>query len=725
MRITSILLVGALALMPRPAGAQTPETTGTPGTAGLTGWVDFGVRGTNVTGDAARYERYRDLSDGLFFENLRLSQSGPTWWADFFGEHVGRTDQRYRVNFTRPGRVRIWAMYDQIPMLFSRTTRTLYDDDGFEAGLLIDDAIQSQIAANTSLLPVLFNANARTFDLNTRRYTGVGGFSYLVNPEWTLQGTVRLMRRDGDIPYGGSFGHSQIAELPAPVEHRTTDVEGSAEYARDPVLVRAGVNASLFHNEVTQLAFDNPLVASDRVGASSVGRLSLPPSNSFVNVNGLVSVKMPYRSRFTAYAALGQLSDGGNWIMPQTINSTLNPQPLERGFVQGEARTTAANVSFLTRPNRLFNVDLRYRLYDYDNQTPILHLDQRVAYDNTVSTTESHTEPQSVRRQNFTADLNLTPLSRASFGVGFTSQLEDRTFRIFDSTTEYGTRVWFDTIGHRFVNVRTKYEYSRRRTDTTDAEAAEFLAEFNEQPGMRHFDIAERDRQRVTVLASVLPTDSVSMSVSVGAGKDDYLDSEFGLRDNRHRVVTAGFDVAPAERMSYGLSYSYEWYNALSRSRQANPGAQFDDPSRNWATDGTDRVHSFIATFGAEGIADKVDIEFSYDFNRARATYEYIAGAVPDRTLPEEVVVETTLPTPTELPPTLSQLHRATADLIYAVNRRVSIGVSYWYEDYEVEDFTLDADANVDLVRGNVVLLGYLYRPYTANTVWGRIIYRF
>jgi MtrB/PioB family decaheme-associated outer membrane protein len=722
MRTASVLLVATLALVPSPAGAQTPDTTGA---AGTTGRIDFGVRGTSLTGDAARYERYRDLGDGLFLENIRLAQAGPTWWSDFTAEHVGRTDQRFRVNFTRPGQVRIWAMYDQIPMLFSRTTRTLYDDDGFPAGLLIDDAIQEQVAADRDVLPGLFDANARTFDLNTRRYTGVGGFEYLPTQAWTLRGTVQLTRRNGAIPYGGSFGHSQIAELPAPVEHRTTDVEGSAEYARDPVLVRAGVNASLFHNEVTELAFDNPLVASDRVGASSVGRLSLAPSNSFVNVNGLVSVKMPYRSRLTAYAALGQLSDGGNWIMPQTINSALSPQPLERAFVQGEARTSAANLSFITRPGRHVSVDLRYRLYDYDNQTPILHLGQRVAYDNTVNTTESHTEPQSVRRQNFTADLNLTPLSRASFGVGFTSQLEDRTFRIFDSTTEYGTRAWFDAIGHRFVNVRTKYEYSRRRTDTSDASAEEFLAEFGEQPGMRHFDIAERDRHRVTVLASVLPTDSLSLNVSLAAGKDDYIDSEFGLRDNRHRVVTAGFDVAPAERMSYGVSYSYEWYNALSRSRQANPGAQFDDPSRNWATDGTDRVHSFIATFGAEQIADRFDLEFSYDFNRARATYEYITGAVPDRTLPEEVIIDTTLPTPTELPPTLSQLHRATADLVYAVNGRVSIGLSYWYEDYRVEDFTLDADANVDLVRGSVVLLGYLYRPYTANTVWGRIIYRF
>jgi hypothetical protein len=241
---------------------------------------------------------------------------------------------------------------------------------------------------------------------------------------------------------------------------------------------------------------------------------------------------------------------------------------------------------------------------------------------------------------------------------------------------------------------------------------------------MRHYDVAERDRNRVTVLASIMPADTFAFNVSLAAGKDDYIASEFGLRDNTHTIVTTGFDVMPNDTVSYGMSYSYEYYNALSRSRQAgNSAVEFADPARNWAADGTDRVHSFIVNLAAVQLGDRVDVFFTYDFNRARATYEYITGAVMDRTLPEEVIVDTILPTPEQLPPTLSELQRATTDLIFGVNDRVSIGISHWFENYEVEDFTLDADAQVDLARGNVILLGYLYRPYTANTVFGKLIF--
>jgi hypothetical protein len=116
-------------------------------------------------------------------------------------------------------------------------------------------------------------------------------------------------------------------------------------------------------------------------------------------------------------------------------------------------------------------------------------------------------------------------------------------------------------------------------------------------------------------------------------------------------------------------------------------------------------------------------LRFTYDFSRGRAIYDYITGAVPNRTLPEEVIVPTALPPPTELPPTLSELQRGTVDATYALTTRLSVGASYWYERFRVRDWTLDIDANPELVRDQVLLMGYLYRPYTANTFWLRLIY--
>ena len=177
-----------------------------------------------------------------------------------------------------------------------------------------------------------------------------------------------------------------------------TEADAGAEFVRDPLLLRAGYTGSCFHNDVTSVIFDNPFRAIDSASASSRGRLTLAPSNSFIGVNGLASVKLPHRSRATAFVSVGRLTDAGDPIVPQTINTALSPAPLARTTVDGEARTSAVNLTFVSRPTRYVDVTAGYRQYDYDNRTPEFAMTQRVSYDNAVSAVESGRPYRAVRR---------------------------------------------------------------------------------------------------------------------------------------------------------------------------------------------------------------------------------------------------------------------------------------------------------------------------------------
>jgi MtrB/PioB family decaheme-associated outer membrane protein len=741
MSITRVLSAIALSLVPSVAAAQvTPAPTppAAPATTQLaakapdeaaegpitwSGKLDFGVRGTTTEGDAARYERYRDLGDGLFLETVKLFNDHEGWLLNLDADHVGRRDQRFVGRVVRPGKLKAFGMWDQIPMLLSRTTRTLFSGIGTDV-LAIDDAIQQQVQNQPATLTALFNQSSQQFDMRTRRHVGSGGIQYEATKSVTLTADARHTNREGTIPFGGSFGHGSLVELPLPTNHDLSEVNAGAEYVRDPLLLRAGYSGSWFHNDFTSVTFDNPYRLTDTPATPGRGRLSVAPSNSFVGVNGLVSAKLPYHTRATAYGAINSLQDAGDPIMPQTINSSFATAPIARSTVEGDARTTAVNLTFVSRPVQQVDVDVRYKSYDYDNRTPEFPMTQRVSFDNTPAAVNPpvFSEPFGVIRHTFDADFRYLPAARTSAGIGVTRLTEERSHRIFESTTENTVRVSFDSMSQSWLALRTKYEHGQRRGEGIEEGELE-LAAIGEQPGMRHFDIASRDRDRVTVLASVTPTGDFTANVSLAAGKDDYIQSEFGLRDNTHRVFGAGADYVAANIVTLGLSYSYEKYTALSRSRQANPGEQFNDPSRNWATDSSDRAHTFLINADVARIANKVDLRFSYDFSHTRARYDYITGPVADRTLPEEVIVPTTLPTPTELPPTLSELQRGSADAMYVLTSRLSVGISYWYEKYRVKDFTLDIDANPELVRGQALLIGYLYRPYTANTVWGRVVY--
>jgi len=368
------------------ASAQIPATapdTPTPARAGR-GFVDFGARGTTSEGDAARYERYRDMSDGVFLETATWVRNWKTSLFDFRAEHVGRKDQRYNGAFIQPGRVKAWMTWDQIPMLMSGTTKTLFTSAS-PSFLSIDDALQAQVQAVPAAINSVFAANSQVFELQSRRHIFESGVEYLATESLSFKGQVRRTMREGAIPYGGSFGHSSLVEMPAPVLHTTNDLEGAAEYTTGPVLLRGGYNGSWFHNEVTQLEFDSPFRLQDIASTPAHGRSSLAPSNSFISANGLASVTFAGRSRATAYVSVGMLRDAGAPLMPQTINAAVVTTPLERTTVEGEARTTSMNLSFVSRPTRLLEFSAKYRTYNYDNRTPEFDLEQRVSYDNAAT----------------------------------------------------------------------------------------------------------------------------------------------------------------------------------------------------------------------------------------------------------------------------------------------------------------------------------------------------
>lgn len=560
MRIAICLLSGlGIALAPpfAPAAMAQGVAAADAGTAPTSGWVDLGVRGTSLNGDGARYERYRDLGDGLFVDAFRLAHERSGWLLTLAADHTGREDQRDTGTATRPGRFDVWFTWDQIPMLMSRTTRSLFVDGTSPAVLAIPDELQSAVEATPSALAPIFNEQSTVFETSSRRHIAEGGIRYLATEELTLSAEVRRTGRDGVIPYGGSFGHSSLVDVPAPVDHTLTDIEAGGEFKRGRVLARAGYVASVFHNEHTTLEFDSPFRGLDAPASSSRGRLSLSPSSTFMGVNGLVTVQLPARSRATAYASIGSLTDDGDPIMPQTINGANLGliAPLERTTVDGEARTAAVTLTFTSRPVRWADASVRFRAYDYDNRTPELALAQRVAYDNAPAALAEpvHTEPFGILRRDLDAELRVTPMARVAAGIGFARLEEDRTHRLFESTAENVVRVTVDSIGSQYFTLRTRYEHGEQRGEGLDLGVLEAVGE---QTGMRHFDTASRDRDRVTLIGSVTPLEWMAVNASLAAGKDDYIESVFGLRDNTHRVFTLGVDIAPSDWFSFGPSWT-------------------------------------------------------------------------------------------------------------------------------------------------------------------------
>lgn len=137
---------------------------------------------------------------------------------------------------------------------------------------------------------------------------------------------------------------------------------------------------------------------------------------------------------------------------------------------------------------------------------------------------------------------------------------------------------------------------------------------------------------------------------------------------------------------------------------------QFDDPTRDWSTDALDRVHYISASAGVKPNT-KTDLQFGYDVNRSRSRYLYLLPA------------NTTLPAVQQLSPVLNELHRATVEVKRTFARHLGAGLGYWFDKYTVDDFALGTQTLTRIDMPSALLLGYVWRPYTATTVWARLSY--
>ena len=122
----------------------------------------------------------------------------------------------------------------------------------------------------------------------------------------------------------------------------------------------------------------------------------------------------------------------------------------------------------------------------------------------------------------------------------------------------------------------------------------------------------------------------------------------------------------------------------------------------------------------------KMDVRFGYEMNDSDNAFNYGGPRIP---------VLQTAGTFIPLPNIVNEWNRFTADLKYFVTPAIGIGVGYWYEKFQVNDWnTIDTNGpvgfndatgepRIDWLGGLVT--GYGNRPYDGGRFFVRMLYRF
>ncbi len=740
---------------PAPAAAQAPAAP-EPVVPSL-GSIDFGARITGTDGDAARYERYRDLRDGVS-SLFQIGKETPSYFFDASASNVGYHDQRYQLDYQRH-RMKFNFLFDAIPTNYSYDSVSPWavNDSGV---LTIDPALRQQVQNRTAVgVPCapggppascsnptqaaqalanrsIYATNLSEFDLATRRDTASLGLVYEATRNTDVNFTFSSTGKTGHQPWGASFAFNNSNEVPLPIDNRTNDITAGIAWANKRGMVRLNWDGSYFNQNIPSLTWDNPIRATDfnnglqppngpydpsgysNGNGPAQGRMAMPPSNSMNVVSATALYKMARRTSVNGTLQFTTQSQN-EALIPWTINPLIttpsvyalfpNLATLPRSTAEAEVKGINALLNFSSRIYKNLAFTARYRYNDRDVQTPEFDATEYVRFDAVPEETGGPTEQFDSTRQTFDASATYTLGSLGAVRAGYSHDKWERHGRGFSDSADNIFRLSYDAYANQYVTIRAAYEESRRRGDGFIESGIDYEGVGGTQEGLRYFDEADRDRRRTSLTVTLTPYETLDISITYAGGHDKFPADQFtpgrsqmGLLDSDTNAFTFGVNYMPRQEVAFGGTYGHETYSSLQRSRNAAPlpSTEWLDPTRDWTLDNDESVNTFTLYADILKAVKNTDIRFAYDYMDSNNAFVHGGPRINQLDTNTSVTGTSCSAGVSDcfepLPPVTTTWNRISADLKYFFTRTVGVGFAYWYEKLDVMDFaTIDANGSV------------------------------
>ncbi|MCX6544577.1 MAG: MtrB/PioB family outer membrane beta-barrel protein [Acidobacteria bacterium] len=620
--------------------------------------------------------------------------------------------------------------------------------------------------------PSIYRNLAKPFDITAQRDTFGFGVGIAAAKDVDVDVTFQSAKKSGNQPYGMSFAFNNANELPMSLDNRTNDYGFGVSWGGAHGMVRLAYDRSVFTQNIASVTWDNPIRATDWNDGQAIdgvngpwdpsaysngngparGRIAMAPSNTLDMMSATaVAHHLPAHSTFNASVSFGSSKQNDAFI-PWTINPVIANSAtyawfpglasLPRSSAQAQMDIINAVFNFTSRPAPWAGVTARYRYSDRKDRMPQFVSDSTVRFDGVpeggIATPLLYeTEALNATRTSLNVDATFTPIPFTAIRFGMGNEKYEHSARAFAVLNETTIRSSIDTVGNQYVQVRAIFERSRRVGEGFD-EAA--IPDGGGQPASRWYDDADRTRDRGTLLLTISPLAYLDITGSYASGNDKYDEAEqaFGLLSNKNTSTNAGITVTPNSQVAFGANYGQDTFNSLQRSRTANPfsgvaGAyeSWNDPNREWSLATDEKVKNFDLFLDLFKLIPNADLRFAYTYSDSNNSFIHGGPRITALLTNAILTPGDTKPCATgytscfePLPNVTNKWQRLTADAKIFVNKRVDLGVSYWYEKLDVSDYAAinNADGTPRIDYLGALTTGYGSRPYKGSTFFGRVI---
>jgi MtrB/PioB family decaheme-associated outer membrane protein len=413
---------------------------------------------------------------------------------------------------------------------------------------------------------------------------------------------------------------------------------------------------------------------------------------------------------------------------------------LPQNNLNGKVATIVQSYQLTSKPIDPLTVTVRYRYYDYDNQSDNITFPGYAAFGDSFWRTEKNdvssgqdapvrNEAPSYTRQNAELAVDYHVVKPLTVMVeGFWEGWDREQLRI-DGTTELGVGSGFIYKPLKTASLKGNYRYSHR---TVDGYKPGNTAENPEAVGLVNYDWAERKRHKADVRFAVTPIEAVTLALSGQYLNDDFGGiNRFGLKKSEN--INGGFDVSynPSEILSLYANYVREYRKGAMQSGAKDdafigalnglipPGGAPFNPENYWNSNIYEKVDTFGVGATVQIIPHKLTCDTGYIYSNSRMdinTYNPYGAA---KLANAEAQAWPTI---------RNRYQEIRTNIGYNLTSALKVGVAYLYEWYKLDDFTNTAAymAGTSVENSTKFLFtGANNQSYDAHVIGAYLNYKF
>jgi MtrB/PioB family decaheme-associated outer membrane protein len=549
----------------------------------------------------------------------------------------------------------------------------------FNAGLApgfptIPSAATAASTAKTNAISTIINQNVHPTDVGIRRDTASVDYRYTPTDNWDFKANYSNLRRTGSQVDGVLFtntNNGSRVDVAKPVADTTQNFGVNGEYSGTSAWGKkfnamVGYNGSVYQDDFNNYTVQNPfcsglVCAGNGNPTTPLAMMSTPPNNQMNGVSGTLGADLPLNSRYmgtVAYSGMRQndaflpfastgipglaMSNGQPAASLATVPTIVRTQGgVGVTSLDGKINTVLVNNVLTTQITPDLKTKLSYRYYDYDNQTPELHLTDWIIADaaSAVATHPVYTPVNSLSlgyiKQDAGAEATWRPVNSVNIGGAYGYEHYDWTRADASATAENSGKVYADWKPTAWITARASGLFSERRADNYNyfgnvgffqwpAPSNGTLPSGDNYSALyRQFYLDDRDRAQGKFAVDVNVLRNLTVTPTFNIKNDTFLLTQNQLGVSSDRSYAAGVEAAYAATPDATFLFSYmneqRTQNVLWSNTQLAPFSAtlaYSCPTaitcQLASTSVRDNVNTFIVGMNYAVIPQKFDLHLGY-----------------------------------------------------------------------------------------------------------------